>query len=74
MKNKRFALISLMPFLFSCAGTGQITGDKYEIELTAAGEGDFNVLQLTDIHWNYTTNIKEASDYLTNTINVAKER
>lgn len=74
MKNKRFALISLMPFLFSCAGTGQITGDKYEIELMAAGEGDFNVLQLTDIHWNYTTNIKEASDYLTNTINVAKEK
>ena len=72
MKHKRFALVALMPFLFSCAGIQE--NPTYVKELKANGEEDFNVLQFTDIHWNYSTNIKEASAFLENTVKVAKER
>ena len=73
MKHKRFALVSLLPLLFSCARMG-IDDPQYVQELSAKGDGaDFVVLQLTDIHWNYSTNIEEASAYLNNTIRVAKE-
>ena len=71
MKHKRFALVSLLPLLFSCAGAN--VDLNYVQELNANGDEDFVVLQLTDIHWNYSTNIKEASAYLNNTIKVAKE-
>ena len=70
MKHKRFALVSLLPLLFSCAGAN--VDLNYVQELNANGDEDFVVLQLTDIHWNYSTNIKEASAYLNNTIKVAK--
>ena len=73
MKHKRFALVALLPLLFSCAGAGN--GTTYGVTKNAIdGEADFNVLQLTDIHWNYSTNVKEASAYLNNTIKVAKEK
>ena len=71
MKHKRFALVSLLPLLFSCAGAN--VDLNYVQELNANGDEDFVVLQLTDIHWNYSTNIKEASAYLNNTIEVAKK-
>ena len=71
MKHKRFALVSLLPLLFSCAGAN--VDLNYVQELNANGDEDFVVLQLTDIHWNYSTNIEEASAYLNNTIKVAKE-
>ena len=72
MKNKRFAIIALMPLLFSCSGP--LASAAHVIEMNASGDEDFNVLQFTDIHWNYSTNIKEASAFLTNTVNVAKAR
>lgn len=72
MKNKRFALIALMPLLFSC--TRVYSSAEHVKEMEVSGDQDFIVLQLTDIHWNYSTNIKEASAYLSNTIKVAKER
>ena len=72
MKNKRFAIIALMPLLFSC--TGDLINPNYVKEMTVSGDEDFNVLQFTDIHWNYSTNIKQASAFLTNTVNEAKKR
>lgn len=78
MKNKQ-SLIFAMLFiaLSSCSSSpseGTSISEEDYIKNVVEDDIAFNILQLTDIHWNMTTRFEEATKYLKSVINTAKKK
>ena len=75
MKRKHF--LAAFPFfaaLCSCAPANSDFALTDYIQTIKSDSSSLNILQLTDIHWNMTTDIAKAEAYLNNLIDVAKAR
>lgn len=74
MKTKRLGLLLLTPLVFSCANGANIplNSEAYVVTMKSS-HNEFNILQLTDIHWSYNTQIDEASKFLTAIVDAAKK-
>lgn len=73
-KQLLFLAFPLVVALSSCAISEKTYPlEDYVREVEQNGTS-FRVLQLTDIHWNMTTQVEKATEYLNNTIKVAKEK
>ena len=73
-KHSFITALSLLSILSSCSSSETSHPlEDYVRNLDGNGES-FHVLQLTDIHWNMTTQVEKAAEYLNNTIKVAKEK
>ena len=72
-KQYFFGLPALLALLSSCAQTSSFPLEDYVREVQS-DSSSLQILQLTDIHWNMTTEVEKATAYLDNTIKVAKEK
>lgn len=74
MKLRKLGLFIVMPLVFGCAKGTMIPYDSeaYIINMNST-HNEFNILQLTDIHWSYVTQIDEASEFLTKIVEAAKQ-
>ena len=70
MKSKKLILLTTLLALTSCSGT--ITSPKNDRASSLTLNGDsFKVLQLTDIHFTYSTNLERESSFITASVNYA---
>ena len=76
MKKKIFGIVLVLILLFSSAGCGQPVKSSEHLEdyvFTMSYHDNFNILQLTDIHWNANTSTKSSMVYLDKVIQEADE-
>lgn len=74
MKKKIFGIVLVLILLFSSAGCGQPVKSSEHLEdyvFTMSYHDNFNILQLTDIHWNANTSTKSSMVYLDKVIQEA---
>ena len=67
MKKRIFGIVLVLILLFSSAGCGQPVKSSEHLEdyvFTMSYHDNFNILQLTDIHWNANTSTKSSMVYL----------
>lgn len=64
--KKGIALLSLFPLLLSCSSHQKRDLSEYQIDLGLFDDGEtsIKILQLTDIHWNFTTDMEKQTAYL----------
>ena len=74
MSKKTFVVTGLLLLLsLSSCGSNAIRMDSDDYVKTIDSYQDgFKILQLTDIHWNYTTDFAKQSEYLTAIVKLAK--
>ena len=76
MKKKVFGIVMVLILLISAAGCGQPVKASDHLEdyvFTMAYHDNFNILQLTDIHWNANTSTKSSMAYLDKVIKEAND-
>ena len=76
MKKKVFSILLVLILLFSFAGCGQQVKSSEHLEdyvFTMSYHDNFNILQLTDIHWNANTSTKSSMAYLDKVIKEAND-
>ncbi|MBO4326057.1 MAG: metallophosphoesterase [Clostridia bacterium] len=67
MKKKLFSILLAVIILFSFAGCSRAVRSSDHLEdyvYTLQYHDNFNILQLTDIHWNVNTSAKSSMNYL----------
>ena len=64
----------LLALLSSCSNAASNHQLSDYIREMSKDSDSFNILQLTDIHWNMTTDVRKATEYLNTTIKVAKDK
>lgn len=62
--------LALIVGLSSCGKPMDYKENLEEYIYTMKFHKDFNILQLTDIHWNYNTSSRESEDYLNNLLQI----
>lgn len=73
-KHIFFFSFPLVVILSGCAANEKTYPLKDYVREVEQNGTSFHILQLTDIHWNMTTQVEKATEYLHNTIRVAKEK
>ena len=76
MKKKVFGIVLVLILLISAAGCGRPVKASDHLEdyvFTMAYHDNFNILQLTDIHWNANTSTKSSMAYLDKVIKEAND-
>ena len=76
MKKKVFGIVLVLILLISAAGCGQPVKASDHLEdyvFTMAYHDNFNILQLTDIHWNANTSAKSSMAYMDKVIKEAND-
>lgn len=65
MRAKRLTLLSaLVLSLSSCGSSPRVAQPEEYIRTLETGPGDFKVLQLADLHWNFSTDLEFQKEYL----------
>lgn len=73
MKKKNILLLASVFILVSCNSTKpNVTIDDYRATLSFKDDS-FNIMQLTDIHWTYTTDLKKSMAYMQDLFDDAKK-
>lgn len=73
MKNKKLFILTSVFMLVSCNSTKpNVTLDDYRNTLSFASD-TFNIMQLTDVHWTYTTDLKKSMAYMQDLFDDAKK-
>ncbi len=63
--KKRFAALALLPLLLSCSSHSKVELSEYVRSLGLFdSKSSLRVLQLTDIHWNFTTDMDKQTAYI----------
>lgn len=74
MKNKKPILLPSLFLLVACnSGKTSQSIDDYRATLSFSDD-TFNIMQLTDIHWTYTTNLNESKAYMQDLFDDAKKQ
>lgn len=76
MKKRFFCIVLVLILLFSSAGCTQQTKASEHLEdyvFTLQYHDNYNILQLTDIHWNMNTSTKSSEIYLDKVIKEAND-
>lgn len=73
MKKKNLLLLANVFILVSCnSPKPNVTIDDYRSTLYFKDDS-FNIMQLTDIHWTYTTNLNKSMAYMQDLFDDAKK-
>ena len=76
MRKRVLGIVLVLIILSSVAGCGQLVKSSEHLEeyvFTMSYHDNFNILQLTDIHWNANTSVKSSMTYLDKVIKEADD-